>query len=662
MTGCDARKITEARGGKFEVAPTIGMIGDLVDVGEGGKMRHMGNSGKNGIVFFRAHTESLRPDCLPQVFNQAGSLFIFFAVRRDHQLPILKQSELRGKRAAPVRAGNRMGSDAMGQMFGQDAAKSLNGRLFGTAHIGNHGMRVQIRSDGAADVRKCGNRRSDNGQIRFVHTQSVNLRVGAIDDAPFKRTVKVVTIQIDAGYRIDQSEPFQVQHERASDQPDTDKDDVFECIHSRYAGQRSSENGTPAILGINCPHSIVSERQTHIGNDTASRTIRPTIKRQFAIVPFRFTIGRQKSIRRKQTMSLAQPKRILVIKLRHHGDVLLATPVVHALKTRFPDCEIDMLVYRETTDIISDNPEIAEIFTIDRSWKKQGLKTQLSEEKKLFSRLKKRWYDWAFNLSDQWRAAILAKFCAQCSVGISHIKRDRFFWRWCHDFLNPEAGRGCHITEYHMNVLPPLIRPEETPPVKVMMVIGDDSRSNLQSKLQEQGWNGEDYVLFHPGARWEFKCWEDGKNAAIVQLLLNHGQNVVLTAAPSATEQQMVDAVVERVKIPEGGKLWILSGDLNLRELAAAIDGCKLFIGVDSAPMHIAAALDKPQIALFGPSWLDRWHPYSDNAEVIWAGDFGDLPHPDSINTSDNTRLLKAIPLEAVWNKIAEKLGLNKET
>ena len=50
-------------------------------------------------------------------------------------------------------------------------------------------------------------------------------------------------------------------------------------------------------------------------------------------------------------MSLAQPKRILVIKLRHHGDVLLATPVVHALKTRFPDCEIDMLVYWETADI-----------------------------------------------------------------------------------------------------------------------------------------------------------------------------------------------------------------------------------------------------------------------------------------------------------------------
>ena len=49
------------------------MIGDLVDVGKGGKMRHMGNGGKNGIVFFCAHTESLRSDCPPQIFNQPAA-------------------------------------------------------------------------------------------------------------------------------------------------------------------------------------------------------------------------------------------------------------------------------------------------------------------------------------------------------------------------------------------------------------------------------------------------------------------------------------------------------------------------------------------------------------------------------------------------------------
>ena len=70
----------------------------------------------------------------------------------------------------------------------------------------------------------------------------------------------------------------------------------------------------------------------------------------------------------------------------------------------------------------------------------------------------------------------------------------------------------------------------------------------------------------------------------------------------------------------------------------------------------IAAALDKPQIALFGASWVDKWRPYSEQAEVIYAGDYAELPHPDSIDTNDPTRLLKAIPLQDVWDKILAKL------
>ena len=98
----------------------------------------------------------------------------------------------------------------------------------------------------------------------------------------------------------------------------------------------------------------------------------------------------------------------------------------------------------------------------------------------------------------------------------------------------------------------------------------------MRQKLREQGWNGEDYVLMHPGARWHFKCWEDGKNAAIVQLLLNSGQNVVLTASPDTVEQYMLQEIIGRLNIPEGRKVYVLSGCLSLRELAAAIEGAKL--------------------------------------------------------------------------------------
>lgn len=355
-------------------------------------------------------------------------------------------------------------------------------------------------------------------------------------------------------------------------------------------------------------------------------------------------------------MPLAQPQRILVIKLRHHGDVLLATPVVDALKQRFPDCEIDMLVYAETADVIRDNRRISHIFTIDRKWKKQGVKTQIAEERALFGALKARGYDWAFNLSDQWRAGVIAKFCSKCAVGLADEKRDNALWRFLHDFTNPALGVEHHIVERHLNVLPPLLAPDDYP-AKVCMDISQTAREEAQAKLAEQGWRGEGYVLLHPGSRWLFKCWEDGRYAALVQLLLNHGHHVVLTAAPDAAERQMIEEITARVNVPAGMNLWILSGCLNLRTLAAAIDGAKLFVGVDSVPMHMAAALDKPQVALFGPSWVSRWRPYSAKAEVVWAGDFGPLPHPDSINTDDPTRLLKAIPLEAVWQAVCRKLG-----
>ena len=79
----------------------------------------------------------------------------------------------------------------------------------------------------------------------------------------------------------------------------------------------------------------------------------------------------------------------------------------------------------------------------------------------------------------------------------------------------------------------------------------------------------------------------------------------------------------------------MLSGCLSLRELAAAIEGADCLSVSIPAPMHIAAALDKPQIALFGASWVDKWRPYSEQAEVIYAGDYAELPHPDSIDTND---------------------------
>ena len=78
------------------------------------------------------------------------------------------------------------------------------------------------------------------------------------------------------------------------------------------------------------------------------------------------------------------------------------------------------------------------------------------------------------------------------------------------------------------------------------------------------------------------------------------------------------------------------------------IDHARLFIGVDSVPMHMAAALGTPLVALFGPSKLTFWRPWQAKGEGIWAGDFGPLPDPDAINTNTDERYLDLIPTDAV--------------
>src|SRR5712664_1419052 len=85
-------------------------------------------------------------------------------------------------------------------------------------------------------------------------------------------------------------------------------------------------------------------------------------------------------------------QRALVVKLRHHGDVLLSSPVFQVLRNRAPNLEIDALVYDDTREMLAGHPAIARIHGIDRSWKRQGLAAQLRHESALLQALRERRY------------------------------------------------------------------------------------------------------------------------------------------------------------------------------------------------------------------------------------------------------------------------------
>jgi heptosyltransferase-3 len=343
------------------------------------------------------------------------------------------------------------------------------------------------------------------------------------------------------------------------------------------------------------------------------------------------------------TLANEPQTRILVIKLRHHGDMLLTTPVIAALHQAWPQAKIDVLLYEETRDMLLANPLIHRIYGIDRKWRKLGTRQHLCKEWQLLKTLRQQNYSLVVNLADQWRSAIVTRFtAAPIRIGFDFNKRRGWFWTHCHTQLASLAEhQTMHTVEQNLSVLAPL----NIPPVnQVTMSYLPDDWLSVQEQLKAQNID-KSYIVVQPTSRWFFKCWDEEKMAATIAALQNDGHTVVLTSGPDKKEKAMIEKI--RALCPSE-RIYSLAGELTLRQLAALIDHARLFIGVDSVPMHMAAALQTPCVALFGPSKLTFWSPWQVKGEVIWAGKYGPLPDPDQIDTQTSERYLDAIPVDAV--------------
>jgi len=306
--------------------------------------------------------------------------------------------------------------------------------------------------------------------------------------------------------------------------------------------------------------------------------------------------------------------RALVIKLRHHGDVLLASPVFSVLKNLAPRMEIDALVYADTRDMLSLHPAIAEIHVIDRAWKRSGALARARAELALFSRLRARRYDLVVHLSEHPRGAWLARALgARWTVAPDYADKPRYWKRsFTHRYALPKGARR-HMVELNLDALRRLgIRPGEDER-RLVLVPGEAAERRVDALLAQAGLSAKSFVHFHPGSRWQFKCWPADRAAALLDELERRGQRVVLTAAPDPAERELVADMLSRTR----AKPLDLSGQLTLKELAALAGRARLFVGVDSAPMHIAAAMQTPVVALFGPSGELEWGPWQVAHRVV---------------------------------------------
>lgn len=349
---------------------------------------------------------------------------------------------------------------------------------------------------------------------------------------------------------------------------------------------------------------------------------------------------------RRETM-----QRILVIKLRHFGDVLLMTPLLSTLRANYPRALIDVLVYDGTEAMLAGNRDVYLAYTVDRNLKHQRLKAQYLGEQALWNSLRTGHYDLVINLSDQWRAALYCRFLKPTfSLRFRYPKRNNRLWQACHSLLVDVAEPSKHTVLNNLDILVPLALPTIITTVTQTWRQRDVDEIDRLSRRHHL----TDFVLIQPTARWAFKTWTVEGFSAVINHLTVQGRTVVLTGGHSPDEVAMISAIMSGCLSPQ--RVVNLAGRLDLPELAVLIDRARLFIGVDSVPMHMAAALKTPSVVLFGPSNRAQWSPWQAPHTLLWAGEYRSLPPPEEVDTGTPERYLAAIPVSDVIRAVSQQL------
>ena len=339
--------------------------------------------------------------------------------------------------------------------------------------------------------------------------------------------------------------------------------------------------------------------------------------------------------------------KILIIKFRNIGDVLLSTPLISNLHDIYPNSKIDVALNKGCEDMVSDNPNINNIIIYDRPRiKKLSLLSQLKEEIRFARNIRNNHYDMVINLTEGDRGAQLAFFSgAKSKLGFP-VRKGLFSKIKIFDKLGDDK-KWQHTVEKDLQFINLLGHKIINKEVKIYWP--DKAEQEVDKILADN--NIDQFVHIHPVSRWMFKCWEDDRMASIIDYLQqDKGLKVIITGAPVKKELDRIDKILELCKTNPIN----LSGALTLKHLACLSSKAKLFFGVDTAPMHMAAATNTPVIALFGASFPVIWGPWNNDSDKVSFQD------KDGFQTNDLHYVISNMNHEIFYiDQIKKTRGMN---
>jgi lipopolysaccharide heptosyltransferase II len=342
---------------------------------------------------------------------------------------------------------------------------------------------------------------------------------------------------------------------------------------------------------------------------------------------------------------------ILLVRLRLIGDVVFTTPLVRALRRRFPSAHLVYLVESAAAPVVAGNPCLSDVWTIPhrRGWQR------LSDDAALARRLHGAAFDLAIDLHGGPRSAWLTWASrAPLRVGYDVPGRSWMYTRLVH---RPRGLHPRHSVENQWDLLS-AVDPAFAPPTpednRVEMPVDPAAARQVDRRLHDMGIAATArIVVVHVSAGNPFRRWPEVAFAELASTLAAPDPNrwVLLTSGPSDRDAVGRVLTLARERSPRAADRIVNGEGLSLTELRALCDRAALFVGGDSGPMHIAATSDVPIVGLYGPTLAERsapWRPRHLATASIDAGTLPCRPCEQRVCVPGDYRCLSGIPAAAV--------------
>jgi heptosyltransferase I len=336
--------------------------------------------------------------------------------------------------------------------------------------------------------------------------------------------------------------------------------------------------------------------------------------------------------------------KILILKPSSLGDVVHAIPVLRLLKLHLPQSEIYWWLEAGLVPLLKDDPDLAGIIPFHR--KRWAAPQRWPEIYSSVREMRRRRFDWAIDLQGLARSGVFTWLAnAQLNVGLGDHREGA---QAAYDLLTPSARPGMHAVDRYLSVLPTL-----GVPVHSNFTWLPD-RPLVAAQVQEK-WNPGTarWVTLLPGARWMNKRWPVQNFVEVARRLISTVPDLKIAILGSRDDQ----ALGHEISRAGGERCLDLTGKTSLPEMIEWIRISELVITNDTGPMHVAAALKRPIIALFGPTDPDDTGPYGQRHNVIQVTDLPCVPClKDYCSFKEPLACLHGIAQSTVYERARETL------